>query len=95
MGCFSLLDGDRVLYEAPKLASFSVSARIRVLVPVLVVEDRIFVPSSYASASFAFSDKSPLRHLSERLRFVTKTLLEWTGSLDETPADFSRVIPST
>src|SRR5215467_4265584 len=29
-----------------------------------------------ASALFAFSDKRPLRHLSERLRFVTKTLLE-------------------
>jgi hypothetical protein len=51
--------------------------------------------SVYSSATFDFSERIPLRHLSDRLRFVIRTLLEWTGSFDETPAAFSRVIPST
>src|SRR5213078_4608648 len=54
-----------------------------------------FLAIFYSSALFAFSDNSPLRHLSDRFSSVMSTLLECTGSFDETPAAFSRVIPST
>lgn len=49
----------------------------------------------FSYAVLPFSAKSPVRHLSERLRLVTRTLLGWTGSFEDTPAAFSLVIPST
>lgn len=55
-------------------------------------------PDFRAISSYAvlpFSAKSPVRHLSERLRLVSRTLLGWTGSFEDTPAAFSLVIPST
>ena len=54
-----------------------------------------FLATFYSPALFAFSDNIPLRHLSDRFSSVMSTLLECTGSFDETPAAFSRVIPST
>src|SRR5207244_3618110 len=54
-----------------------------------------FLATFYSPALFAFSDNIALRHLSDRFSSVMSTLLECTGSFDETPAAFSRVIPST
>src|SRR3989442_5963549 len=41
---------------------------------------------AYTSTIFDFSARSPLRHLSDRLRIVMSTLLELTGSFADKPS---------
>src|SRR5881409_2982633 len=54
-----------------------------------------FLAISHSFLDFPLSASSPLRHLSERLRLVILTFVTCIGSWDETPAAFSRAIPST
>src|SRR6267143_5481900 len=54
-----------------------------------------FLAISHSSRDFPLSASSPLRHLFESLRLVIRTFVTWIGNWDDTPADFSRAIPST
>src|SRR5207247_9061077 len=54
-----------------------------------------FLAISHSFLDFPLSANKPLRHLSERLRLVIRTFVTCIGSWDETPAAFSRAIPST